>query len=59
MCIKCFAYLVCKCITTMPAACGSQKMLDSLIELELLMVGNHHVGVRNPSQVPWKGSTCS
>lgn len=49
MCMGVFLYLI-LCATSVPAAYRGQKRVSDLLELQLQMIMNHHVGAGN--QIP-------
>ena len=51
---------VCVCVTTcLPDVPRNQKRALCLLELELHMLMNYHVGARNKTQILWKSIQCS
>ena len=55
-----YGYFVCMyvCVLCVPGTGGGQKRASYLLELELQMVVNHHVGAGNQTQACWESGQC-
>ena len=55
-----YGYFVCMyvCVPCVPGAGGGQKRASYLLELELQMVVNHHVGAGKQTQACWESGQC-